>query len=275
MSIYTNVQTDADVLDAKAILSAMERNLALIQFNLNRRVIWVNDHFARAMGYTPREMIGLDHQYFCTEEYRRSYEYAELWNNLRKGVKFQEKIQRINKAGKLMWLEATYIPVLNEEGEVESVLKIATDITERENTTAEIIRKLKEMPDQLVNIVLKNSNDKFEALKSLKSQIDLIEDTSRVVKNISSQTNLLALNAAIEAARAGEYGRGFNVVAQEVRKLAGNANDAIQEIDTNVENIEKELAKVNEITEELHKIITDTKKQFDLIITEIERLTSK
>ncbi|WP_419095369.1 methyl-accepting chemotaxis protein [Aeribacillus kexueae] len=131
------------------------------------------------------------------------------------------------------------------------------------------------MPDQLVNIVLKNSNDKFEALKSLKSQIDLIEDTSRVVKNISSQTNLLALNAAIEAARAGEYGRGFNVVAQEVRKLAGNANDAIQEIDTNVENIEKELAKVNEITEELHKIITDTKKQFDLIITEIERLTSK
>jgi PAS domain S-box-containing protein len=244
----------------------------MIEFNLNREVVWVNENFAGAMGYRPAEMIGMDHQLFCTPEFGRSREYEELWNNLRSGKKFQEKIERLNKHGETLWLEATYVPILNEDGNVHAVLKIATDITERETIAIEVIDRLKAMPTELVNLVIANSTEKLEAVQSLEKQIQLIDKTSKIIKNVASQTNLLALNAAIEAARAGEHGRGFNVVAEEVRKLSGNADEAIKEINTNIENVNEELLKVNKITKELQKIVDDTKVKFDKAITEFENM---
>ncbi|MBH0176244.1 PAS domain S-box protein [Fictibacillus sp. 23RED33] len=266
------IKTSTQILDLNALVSALEINLAMIEFNLDREVIWVNDNFAQTMGYRRNEMIGLDHKSFCTKEYRESKEYIKLWENLRLGEKFQEKIERIDKNGNILWLEVTYIPILDNEGAVSAVLKIATDITNRENSTTNIISKLKQMPNDLVDIVIMNSNEKIKALESLKKQIDLISQTSKLIKDISSQTNLLALNAAIEAARAGEYGKGFNVVAQEVRKLSDNSKEAIQEVDLNIKNITAELLTVNHITEDLQKIVNVTKSEIDETISDFEAM---
>ncbi|WP_374939760.1 methyl-accepting chemotaxis protein [Bacillus sp. MCCB 382] len=119
-----------------------------------------------------------------------------------------------------------------------------------------------------------NSNEKVEALESLREQINRIDETSKSIKNISSQTNLLALNAAIEAARAGEHGRGFNVVAQEVRKLSVNADEAIKEVNANIENITNELLKVNRISDDLQRIVTESKNEIDQTINKLENLTT-
>lgn len=270
MRMSSNINVTTQVLEQNAMLSALEKNLAMIEFNLEREVIWVNENFANTIGYRAKEMIGMDHKHFCTVEFQNSIQYQELWNNLRKGKRFQEKIQRVSKRGNLLWLEATYIPVLNKDGDVEAVLKIVTDVTEREGTAIETISKLKDMPTTLVTFVLDNSIEKQEAVKALENQIKQIEKTSRLIKNISSQTNLLALNAAIEAARAGEFGRGFNVVAQEVRKLSNNADQAIKEVDANIQHINKELLRVSEITEHLQKIVEGAKRQFDETIKDLE-----
>nr|WP_064092976.1 methyl-accepting chemotaxis protein [Rossellomorea aquimaris] len=270
MTNLSNINRSTQVLDPISILSSLEKNLAMIEFDLDRRVIWANDNFSQAIGYNSSEIIGMDHLEFCTPELQNSPDYVELWNNLRKGKKFQEKIERVNKEGQLLWLEATYIPILNEDGKVHAVLKIATDITNRENNTIEIIDKLKKMPNELVNVVMENSTEKMKAVHALENQINLIDETSKLIKNISAQTNLLALNAAIEAARAGEHGRGFNVVAQEVRKLSGNADEAIKEVNSNIENITKELSKVNQITKDLQEMVEKTKLTFDQTIEEFE-----
>ncbi|MFJ7831728.1 methyl-accepting chemotaxis protein [Peribacillus sp. NPDC046944] len=271
ISLRTNISTQ--VLDETSVLAALESNLAMIEFNLNREVIWVNENFAMTLGYTIGEMKNMQHHQFCTTEFRNTREYESLWVTLKNGKRFQEKIQRVGKTGNLLWLEATYIPILNEEGKVHAVLKIATDITERENNTIKIISQLKDMPEKLVNIVVENSNEKIQAVESLKKQTGLISDVSKIIQTISFQTNVLALNAAIEAARVGEQGRGFKVVADEVRRLAGNVDKAIKNINSNVENITLDVEKVSEITEDLQKKIIDTQSIFNKTIEKLEGMT--
>ncbi|MBY0123807.1 PAS domain-containing methyl-accepting chemotaxis protein [Bacillus sp. S/N-304-OC-R1] len=267
---YINKNTQ--VLDETSVLSAMESNLAMIEFNLNRRVIWVNENFAKTLGYSVNEMLKMSHQQFCTQEFRNSKRYEELWADLGKGVKFQEKIERVGKENNLLWLEAIYIPVRNEEGKVNAVLKIATNITEHENNTRKIISQLKDMPAELVNIVVANTTEKIQAIDSLNKQTELIREISKTIRRISSQTNMLALNAAIEAARVGEHGKGFKVVADEVRILAGNVDHAIKSVNTNVEIISTEVERVSKITNDLQKKILDTQSAFNKIIEEFENV---
>ncbi|HHX51408.1 MAG TPA: hypothetical protein GX711_08215, partial [Clostridia bacterium] len=86
-------------------------------------------------------------------------------------------------------------------------------------------------------------------------------------RNISSQTNLLALNAAIEAARAGDQGRGFGVVAQEVRKLANESQASVDKIKSHIGNIQK-------VVEEIVPSLKDLSQEIQLNKEDVENIAS-
>ncbi|MBT2679902.1 PAS domain S-box protein [Bacillus sp. ISL-35] len=276
MQISTRKKS-TQVFEEDAVLAAIERSLAMIQFDPNGKVLWANENFAKTMGYRVEEMPGLLHKQFCTADFAESRGYAELWRNLRNGKSFQEKIQRITKRGKLLWLEATYTPVYDSAGKVAGVVKVATDITQRELNTNRLAEQLQQMSEDLssraemgitrseeaataASRLVKESKESQEILESLKSEAKSIGSIVQTIREIAAQTNLLALNAAIEAARAGEHGRGFNVVAGEVRKLATRVQDSIQEVNNHIEGITGEITKINEATQQSRNGITNNQK---------------
>jgi methyl-accepting chemotaxis protein len=113
-------------------LEAINRSNAIIYFDLSGIILGVNDIFLEAMGYgigNHEELIGKHHRTFVCEDYAKSAEYEKFWDILRSGKYYQGEFERRRKDGSLINLQATYNPIFDEDGKINKIMKIATDIT--------------------------------------------------------------------------------------------------------------------------------------------------
>jgi methyl-accepting chemotaxis protein len=115
--------------DLLAIYEALDRVQAMIEFDLNGIVVSANDNFLRLFGYEIDEVVGQHHRMFCDPDYANSDDYAEFWKRLTRGEYQAAEFKRLGKGGRELWLQASYNPVLDKDGNPVRVVKFATDVT--------------------------------------------------------------------------------------------------------------------------------------------------
>ena len=263
----------------EAIYNALNRALAIIEFDTQGQIINANENFLQVIGYSMQELKGNHHSIFCTAEFMQNY--GEFWKNLARGDFQAGLFERLSKTGQMLWLEATYNPVFNEQGRVDRVIKFASNITPRvESAQAtqqasllahSIALSTLELCDEgVVQLTLASGtsgqidqlvSDASSLMQQLATQSDEIARIVITISKIADQTNLLALNAAIEAARAGDAGHGFAVVADEVRKLAVGTSQATEDISSIVKLNTDLTYRSGSNMESIRKKVTDSLEQ--------------
>lgn len=280
------------VVTDQLVVKALEKNLAMIRFDLDRRVAYVNEIFARSVKYKVEDMYGMQHRELCFPSFVNSPDYELFWQNLMAGRSFQDKIERMDAEGNSVWLEATYMPVFDEtETHVIGVSKVATNITERQNNMSHVVERMQGMADSLnqradkgiersqelllsIDRIAEVSSENTETLVNLQKQAAAIRGVVQTIRDIASQTHLLALNAAIEAAHAGEFGRGFDVVAKEVRKLSAMVQDQITEVRDSVQAITEEVSRISTGLNQVQDNVQLSQQQIQVALDEFTLIAS-
>jgi methyl-accepting chemotaxis protein len=127
--------------DAKAILNAVNRSQAVIEFDLTGKILTANENFCAAMGYSLGEIVGRHHCMFVDPADAESEDYRAFWGRLAEGKFDSRQYKRIGKAGREVWIEASYNPVFRGSAPYK-VVKFATDITESKLKSVEDAGKL-------------------------------------------------------------------------------------------------------------------------------------
>jgi methyl-accepting chemotaxis protein len=116
--------------DLEARLAAIGRSQAMIEFSPDGTVLTANENFLKVMGYELAEIKGKHHRLFMPPGAADAPAYREFWARLGRGEFQAEVFKRIAKSGQEVWLQASYNPVQGPSGQVESIIKVASDVTE-------------------------------------------------------------------------------------------------------------------------------------------------
>lgn len=272
--MVVKLATDITVKTLK-MQEALDRSQAVISFKLDGTIIEANDNFLQATGYALDEIKGQHHRMFVDDAYAQSQNYRDFWAALARGEFQAGEFLRFGKGGKEIWIQASYNPVFGNDGKPVMVTKYATDITQQKDlarqtseVAASVAAATHEMSGSIQDIarsmamtrdnVQSVSQETMNATHFIEQMVAAANSMGAVVTlidQISSQINLLSLNAAIEAARAGDAGRGFSVVADEVKKLANQASQSTEKITREIKGMQDISANVSETLSKIRHLV--------------------
>ena len=214
-----------------ALLMAINRSQAVISFTPDGKIINANEAFLHTMGYELAEIQGQHHSMFVDPEFAASDEYKDFWRRLGQGEFFVASYHRIGKNHRDIWLQASYNPVLDAQGRVVEVVKIASDIT----TTQQIGLALKDLSEGNLCAEIKQPltgsldsirlafNNSMSVLRLAVSNVLTAADTiHRTSKTVNESADRLSQRAERQAAGLEEAAAALEQITNSVENFSGS-----------------------------------------------------
>lgn len=225
--------------DSAGQLEAIGRSQAVISFNLDGTIIDANDNFLNAVGYSRSEVVGKHHRMFVAPEEAESSEYEQFWSNLRAGKFDQREYKRIGKGGREIWIQASYNPIFNANGEPTKVVKYATDITGRKRAVeligsalerlagGDLTGRIEEKLEGELDLIAQAYNKNIEQFSNIVGQL---RQTSSGLRSATSEimagANDLGDRTAREASALEQTTAAVEQLTSSVEQTLGRANEA-------------------------------------------------
>ncbi|ARC88716.1 chemotaxis protein [Rhodovulum sp. MB263] len=236
---------------AEVFMSVIDRTQATIQFAPDGTILTANANFLDVLGYALDEVVGKHHSMFVDPAYVKTEAYRNFWKALADGKSFTDQFPRLHKNGQVVWIQATYAAHVDETGRTTRVLKIATDITERQHGIEAIAKGLEhlqqrdlshrvpisKLPDLAIlgkayNTAVAQLSSAMSAVKSLSGKVErTAKEVGDASSHLSQRTETQAATleqtaAAIEELTASA--RSAATLAKEVEASASNAQNTAE-----------------------------------------------
>lgn len=225
----------ADVTETRlnaGILDALDRTQATIEFTPEGRITAANELFQAATGYDLDEIVGKKHSMFVDREYGASQSYKDFWKDLAAGKAKEGQFKRFRKDGAELWIQATYNPVKDGNGDVFKVIKFASDITPSKEVEKEVTRIAERFAEQSTEISAQ-SQTVAEGAQSLGCTT---EEISASIEELSASIDSIAQNSKhsdeIAQATRAEADLGAKAIERSIESmdLINNSSEEISEI---------------------------------------------
>ena len=193
--------------DDRKLREMIERTQAVIEFETDGTIIRANDNFLDTLGYTLDEVQGKHHSMFVYPSFVKTDRYRQMWQDLAKGIPQTDQFPRLGKNGDVIWIQATYAPILTADGSVERIIKIATNITKRRMEILNIAAALEQLsegnlthrcePSNLEDIG-RLSTAYNDAVDSLQNAIQTVREVAEGVERTAGQMSVHPRNCRNE-----------------------------------------------------------------------------
>jgi methyl-accepting chemotaxis protein len=223
-------------VEFESTLSAVSKAQAVIEFNMDGSIISANQNFLATLGYDLEEIKGRHHRIFCESNYTSSREYSEFWEKLRRGQYDSGEYKRVGKGGKVVWINASYNPILDLNGKPYKVVKFASDITPLRTmidalgeTAVELAQNAADLKS---NALLMNENAKKTSMDSAVAAASSDQVSSGVQTVAASTEEMVASirEIARSSNESAEMSRSTLTSAQETNKTIQQLGQSSQEI---------------------------------------------
>ena len=252
--------------DFEGQIQAVGKAQAVIEFNLDGTIITANDNFLNVVGYTLEEIQGQHHRMFVEESFRASVEYRQFWEDLNRGKYQTAEYKRIGKGGKEVWIQASYNPILDLNGNPFKVVKYATEVTEQKlqqqklranvDTMLEVVQAAME-GDLTVQVPVKGEDAIGQMGEGLQRFLNNLKEImarfTESAQNLSSSSEELSATSQQMAGNAEETSTQAGVVSAASEQVSKN-------IQTAAAGAEEMTASIGEIAKNSNEAATIAKE---------------
>ena len=222
-----------------ALLSMVERTQAVIHFTVDGTILHANANFLAALEYTADAVVGNHHRMFVDAEYARSNAYAKFWQDLKSGKTFTDQFPRRTRTGRTIWIQATYAPVFDENGAAVRVVKVASDITARQEAIHDLAEgldhlrrgdlthriRVSDLPDlAILGTAFNRTTEDWNALLGRVSVVT--GSVQHIEQNLSASSEELSSRSAAQASALSQTAQALNQLNSTVRSAAEEARSA-------------------------------------------------